>query len=72
MSSLTETEKKYEELSEELLEEHKKLEKINKRIVKHEVIEMINIIKGFGMKLMSKKHWKDKKQKQKQKKKKSK
>ena len=29
---------------------------------------MINIIKGFGMKLMSKKHWKDKKQKQKQKK----
>ena len=72
MSSLTETEKKYEELSEELLEEHKKLEKINKRIVKHEVIEMINIIKGFGMKLMSKKHWKDKKQKQKQNKKKSK
>ena len=70
MSSLTETEKKYEELSEELLEEHKKLEKINKRIVKHEVIEMIDIIKGFGMKLMSKKHWKDKKQKQKQKNKK--
>ena len=71
MSSLTETEKKYEELSEELLEEHKKLEKINKRIVKHEVIEMINIIKGFGMKLMSKKHWKYKKQKLKQKKKKA-
>ena len=71
MSSLTETEKKYEELSEELLEEHKKLEQINKRIVKHEVIEMINIIKeGFGMKLMGKKHWKDKKQKQKQKNKK--
>ena len=43
MSSLTKMEKRYEELLQELLEEHKKLEKINKKIEKHEMIERINI-----------------------------
>ena len=81
MSSLTKIEKRYEEL----LEEQKKLEKINNKIKKHEIIERINIKeieseildetkalekiktqlrklettimkKGFGRKLMSKKH----------------
>ena len=36
-------EKRYEELLEELLEEHKKLEKINQKIEKHDIIERINI-----------------------------
>ena len=91
LSSLAKIEKKI------LLEEHKKLEKVNKRKEKHEIIEIINIkeetelIKRmeseileeakalekieeklrkletkimktrFWNKLMSKKHWKDKK-----------
>ena len=38
MSSLTKIGKRYEELLEELLEKHKKLEKINKRIEKFENI----------------------------------
>ena len=42
MSYLTKMEGRYEELLEELLEEHQ-LEKINKRIETHEVIERINI-----------------------------
>ena len=33
----------YEELSQELLEEQKELEKINKKIKKHGIIEWINI-----------------------------
>ena len=37
MSSLAKVEKKI------LLEEHKKLEKVNKRKEKHEIIEIINI-----------------------------
>ena len=44
MLSLTKIEERYEELLEELLEEQKKkLEKINNKIKKHEVIEKINI-----------------------------
>ena len=39
MSSLTTTEKRYEEL----LEKQKKLEKINQKIKKHEILERINI-----------------------------
>ena len=39
LSSLTKIEKRYEEL----LEENKKLEKINQKIEKHEIIEIINI-----------------------------
>ena len=42
MSYLTKMEERYEELLEELLEEHK-LEKINKRIETHEIIQRINI-----------------------------
>ena len=75
MSSLIKIEKRYEQLLDELLEENKKLEKINRKIEKHEIIERICIkkveseildetkaleeIEGFGMKLMSRKHWKD-------------
>ena len=36
-------EKIYRQLLENLLEEHKKLEKINKIVEKHEIIERINI-----------------------------
>ena len=36
-------EERYKELLEELLEEHKKLEKINQKIEKHEIIKRINI-----------------------------
>ena len=36
-------EERYEKLIEELLEEQKKLEKINKKIKKHEMIESINL-----------------------------
>ena len=43
ISSLTKIEKRYEELIEELLEEHKKLEKINQKIEQHEIKERINI-----------------------------
>ena len=43
MSSLTKMEKRYEKLLKELLEEYKKLEKINQKIEKHEIIERINI-----------------------------
>ena len=43
ISSLTKIEKRYEELVEELLEEHKKLEKINQKIEQHEIKERINI-----------------------------
>ena len=39
MSSLTKIEKRYEEL----LEQNKKLEKINPKIEKHEIIKRINI-----------------------------
>ena len=37
MSSLTKREKRYEELLEELLEEHKKLKQINQKIEKHDI-----------------------------------
>ena len=43
ISSLTKIEKRYEELVEELLEGHKKLEKINQKIEQHEIKERINI-----------------------------
>ena len=43
MSRLIKIEKRYEEFLDELLEENKKLEKINKKIEKHEIIERINI-----------------------------
>ena len=45
MSSLTKMEKRYEELLEELLEEQKKLEKIASKIMKHVIIERLNIKK---------------------------
>lgn len=35
-------EERYEKLIEELLEEQKKLEKVNKRIEKHEIIERLD------------------------------
>ena len=43
MSNLIKMEKRYEELLEKLLEEQKKLEKINQKIEKQEIIERINI-----------------------------
>ena len=45
MSSLTKMKKRYEELLEELLEEQKELEKIDNKIMKHEIIERLNIKK---------------------------
>ena len=43
ISSLTKIEKRYEKLSEQLSEEQKKLDKINRKVEKHERIERINI-----------------------------
>lgn len=43
MSSLTKTGKRYEELLDEQLKENKKLERINKKIEKLEIIERIGI-----------------------------
>lgn len=42
MSSLTKMKERYVELLGELLEEQKKLEKVNKRIEKHEIIERLD------------------------------
>ena len=42
-SSLTKIEKRYEELLQEILEEHKKLGKINQKIKQHEITERLNI-----------------------------
>lgn len=43
MSSLTKTGKRYEELLDEQLKENKKLERINQKIEKLEIIERIGI-----------------------------
>ena len=43
ISSLTKIEKRYEKLLEQLSEEQKKLDKINRKVEKHERIERINI-----------------------------
>ena len=43
ISSLTKIEKRYEKLLEQLWEEQKKLDKINRKVEKHERIERINI-----------------------------
>ena len=42
MSSLTKMKERHVELLGELLEEQKKLEKVNKRIEKHEIIERLD------------------------------
>ena len=53
MPSLIKIEKSYDELLEELLEDHKKLEKINKRIEKFEILEKVTI-KEIGSEIFDK------------------